>query len=209
MATPFGQRLWPSSVRSALAALQIPEPQRLVPGRRDGPAPVGRDGDLSHRTAVAFERADVWPLSRSQTRSVLSEDAETARRPSGVMATPFTEPLWPSSVRRLWPLSRSQTRSVLSSDAETARRLSGVMATPLTELAVAFERTDALAALQIPNSQRVVQDAETARRPSGVMATPCTERLWPSSVRSFGRSPDPKPAASCPRMPRPHGVRPV
>jgi len=34
------------------------------------------------------------PLSRSQSRSVRSQDAETARRPSGVTATATTSPIW-------------------------------------------------------------------------------------------------------------------
>ena len=38
----------------------------------------------------AVSKASSFLLSRSQTRSVLSSDAETARRPSGVMATPST-----------------------------------------------------------------------------------------------------------------------
>ena len=97
------------------------------------PATIVRPSNETAQEVVrpsAVSKASSFPLSRSQTRSVLSSDAETARRPSGVMATPFTERLWPSSVRRLWPLSGSQTRSVLSSDAETARRPSGVMVTP-------------------------------------------------------------------------------
>ena len=46
------------------------------------------------------------PDSRSHTFSVLSSDAETARRPSGVTATPLTESEWPSrvpSARKLHP----------------------------------------------------------------------------------------------------------
>src|ERR1700730_16405201 len=100
------------------------------------PATIVRPSDETAQEAVgpsAVSKASSFPLSRSQTRSVLSQDAETARRPSGVMATPVTQLLWPSSVRRLWPLSRSQTRSVLSSDAETAQRPSGVMAPPFTQ----------------------------------------------------------------------------
>src|SRR5271166_3906235 len=74
-----------------------------------------------------------FPLSRSQSRSVRSTEAETARRPSGVTATALTQFVWPSSGRIVWPLSRSQSRSVRSSEAETARRPSGVTATALTQ----------------------------------------------------------------------------
>jgi hypothetical protein len=43
------------------------------------------------------------PLSRSHTFSVLSRDADTARFPSAVTATPLTESEWPSSVKMAWP----------------------------------------------------------------------------------------------------------
>jgi hypothetical protein len=43
--------------------------------------------------------ASASPVSRSHTFSVLSPDADTARLPSGVTATPSTEAEWPSSVR--------------------------------------------------------------------------------------------------------------
>jgi hypothetical protein len=42
----------------ALAALQVPNAQRVVPGRRDRTASVRRDGGPVHPTAVAFERAE-------------------------------------------------------------------------------------------------------------------------------------------------------
>jgi Resolvase, N terminal domain len=44
-------------------------------------------------------KASSFPLSRSHTRSVLSADAESAQRPSGVMAIPLRKPLWPSRVQ--------------------------------------------------------------------------------------------------------------
>ena len=72
------------------------------------------------------------PLSTSHTFSVWSSDAETARRPSALTATPLTELVWPSRVRSSRPLSTSHTFSVLSSDAETARCPSGVTATAMT-----------------------------------------------------------------------------
>jgi hypothetical protein len=42
----------------ALAALQVPNPERVVPRRRDRAATVRRDGDPVYRIAVAFERAE-------------------------------------------------------------------------------------------------------------------------------------------------------
>jgi hypothetical protein len=54
------------------------------------------------------------PLSRSQTLRVLSQQPETARRPSGVTARATTELAWPPRVCKARPLSRSQTLRVLS-----------------------------------------------------------------------------------------------
>src|SRR5262249_60623734 len=48
---------------------------------------------------------NVWPVSKSQRRSVRSSEAEIACRPSGgLIATALTELVWPWSVRiRKWP----------------------------------------------------------------------------------------------------------
>ena len=79
--------------------------------------------------ASQWKAASGAPLSRSHTISVWSLDAETTRLPSGVTATPATDPEWPSSVHSQPPVYRSQTFSVWSPDAETARWPSGVTAT--------------------------------------------------------------------------------
>ena len=71
-------------------------------------------------------------VSRSQSFTVLSFDAETARRPSGVTATPHIVLPWPVRVHSSRPLSTSHTFSVLSSEAETARCPSGVTATAVS-----------------------------------------------------------------------------
>src|SRR5262249_45823059 len=52
--------------------------------------------------------------ARSQTFSVRSREADTAKRPSAVTATPFTQSVCPSRVRTACPVARSQTFSVLS-----------------------------------------------------------------------------------------------
>ena len=72
------------------------------------------------------------PLASSHTFSVWSQDAETARCPSGVTATASTGPEWPVRVRSSRPLPSSHTFSVWSQDTETARCPSGVTATAST-----------------------------------------------------------------------------
>jgi hypothetical protein len=72
---------------------------------RDGTA---NETQVSEPSAV--KESIAAPVLRSQTRSVLSKEAETARFPSGVTATALTASAWPSSVRRLAPVLRSQTR---------------------------------------------------------------------------------------------------
>src|SRR2546422_1505060 len=74
------------------------------------------------------------PLSKSQTITVQSSEAEIARRPSELSATPLTGPVCPVSVRCSCPSSTSQTFNVPSLDAEIARRPSALSATPMTGL---------------------------------------------------------------------------
>ncbi|EKD09503.1 hypothetical protein SPLC1_S190040 [Arthrospira platensis C1] len=73
------------------------------------------------------------PVSKSHSFRVLSNDAETARFPSGAIATAFTQLLCPVRVASSVPVSKSHSFRVLSLDAETARFPSGVMATAYTE----------------------------------------------------------------------------
>jgi hypothetical protein len=91
---------------------------------------------------VALLTAPVWPLrgspigcpvSASQSRSVLSDEAETMRRPSGEKAALRAALVWPLSGSPMGcPVSASQSRSVLSNEAETMRRPSGEKAAPRT-----------------------------------------------------------------------------
>src|SRR5208283_5263514 len=114
---------------------------------------------LSDDTAQAVELASAMndasscPLCMSHTRSVLSRDAETARRNG--------DPIHPISVaferthglaalqlphpQRVVPGCRDRTASI--------RRDSD----PIHPISVAFERTDSLAALQVPHPQRLVR----------------------------------------------------
>src|SRR4051812_6673100 len=50
------------------------------------------------------------PVSKCNSRSVLSLAPDRARRPSGSTATVWTAPLWPSNTCRLAPVSRSHIR---------------------------------------------------------------------------------------------------
>ena len=81
---------WPARVRSLAAALQIPHLQRVVIRRGDRPPPVRRHRHAMTPSEWPARVRSSRPLSRSHTFSVLSSDAETARRPSGVTATPLT-----------------------------------------------------------------------------------------------------------------------
>ena len=45
------------------------------------------------------EKAAIFPLSRAQSLSVRSQEADSAQRPSGVTATALTLSVWPSNVR--------------------------------------------------------------------------------------------------------------
>jgi len=69
------------------------------------------------------------PVSASQSRTVLSHDAVTMRRPSGLKAALVTVSSWPFSGSPMGlPASAFQSRTVLSHDAVTMRRPSGLKA---------------------------------------------------------------------------------
>ena len=159
-----------------LAALQVPDPQRSVIRAETARRPSGVTA-TALTCPYGLRACDVWPLSKSQSRSVRSSEADTARRPSGVTATALTQSVWPSSVRRVWPLSRSQSRSVRSLEPDTARRPSGVTATALTA-SVWPSSVRSVWPLSRSQSRSVrSSEPETARRPSGVTATALTVRM--------------------------------
>ena len=68
------------------------------------------------------------PLTASQTLSVLSDDPESRRAPSGLHAHEVTCQVCPQSVSRHSPLTASQTLSVLSHDPESRLAPSGLHA---------------------------------------------------------------------------------
>jgi hypothetical protein len=57
----------------------------------------------------------------SQMRTVLSQEAETRRVPSGEKAQRITGPLWPYRMATVVAVATSQRRSVFSQEAETRR----------------------------------------------------------------------------------------
>ena len=101
--------------------------------KRASPVPAQRHAIDS--VCVALEGAEFASPSPHPTPSAsCQQDADTARRPSPLNATPLTESVWPWRVRSSRPLSTSHTFSVLSEEAETARRPSSLKPTPMTGL---------------------------------------------------------------------------
>jgi hypothetical protein len=123
------------------------------------------------------------PLSRSQTRRVLSQIPETTRRPSSVTLT--LPRLACSRVRRHAPLLRSQTRSVSSELEDTTRRPSGVTLTPRISLPwpLRVRKHAPLSRFQTRNVWSKKPPDETAHRPSGVTLTLSIWRLRPARMR--------------------------
>ena len=94
---------FPSEGGYLFPAFQVPEPQRSVTRSRNSPEQVRHQRHGPDLSVWPSSVRIVWPLSRSQSRSVRSLDAETARSPSGVSATALTRSLWPSRVRITGP----------------------------------------------------------------------------------------------------------
>ena len=72
------------------------------------------------------------PVPASQSRSIVSFDADATSWPSGEKATALTEYEWPSSVLRQNPVPASQSRSVLSDEADATSWPSGEKTTAPT-----------------------------------------------------------------------------
>ena len=120
-------------VREFAPAFQVPHLQRLVIRGGDRPPPVPTHRHAIDSIRVALQGAQLAPsFPASHTFSVVSVEAETARLPSALTATPLTRQSGRAKVRSSRPLSRSHTFSVPSNEAETARRPSALTATPST-----------------------------------------------------------------------------
>jgi hypothetical protein len=100
------------------------------------------------------------PLSRSQTFSFLSELAEIARLPFGVIAMPVTlkecrSEVWPLSVLSRRPLSISQILSLPSPQAEMIRWPSGLDSTALAAGGT-LQGSEFTPSLHVPHLERAV-----------------------------------------------------
>src|SRR5271157_520595 len=131
--------------------------------------------NAQHRAASSQVKvASGTAFSISHNFSVLSPEAEIARRPSALTATPRTQAEWPLSVRSSRPLSTSHTFSLSSSEAETARRPSALTATPRTGPKWPG-RVRSSRPLSTSHTFNVwSEEAETASRPSPLTATSLT-----------------------------------
>jgi len=73
-----------------LASFEVPD-HGVVLGSRDDAPPVGFTATEFTAALCPVSQRVGAPVSRSQTATVLSWDAETARRPSGLNATDHTQ----------------------------------------------------------------------------------------------------------------------
>ncbi len=78
-------------------------------------------------------------VAASQSRTVVSFDADASSLESGEKATDQTQPLCPLSVCCSEPVTASQSRTVVSSDADASSLESGEKATDLTQLLCALK----------------------------------------------------------------------
>ncbi len=174
-ATASDRTEWPFRVRRAASAVHVPHLQRLV--LRTGDRQLARPPSPPRHGHIPEWPCRVRssrPLSSSHTFSVLSTDAETARRPSPLIATPVTQPCGPSGCAARARCPRPTLSASCPSEAETARRPSPLNATPLTPARWPC-RVRSSRPLSTSHTFSVLsQDAETASRPSSLIATPLT-----------------------------------
>ena len=153
------------------SALQVPQPQLSVIRGRDGPAPSGVTATALTPSVWPSSVRILWPLSKSQSRSVRSLEPETAWRPSGVTATARPSPY---GLRGCGWFGRSPGPTPAAFrhlDAETARRPSGVTATAPDRSSVWPSSVRMFGRFSKSQPQRPVIGSRDGRRPSGVTAT--------------------------------------
>jgi hypothetical protein len=128
-------------------------------------------------------RVCLWvPMAASQSRTVLSYEADATVVPSGEKATDMTESLWPLRVCLWAPMAASQSRTVLSFEADATVVPSGEKATDMTD-SLWPSRVCLWAPVAASQSRTVLSsEADATVVPSGEKATDMTESLWPSRV---------------------------
>ena len=86
----------------------VPNLESVILTGGDDPGAVRAHRTSVHLVGVAGEGASSAPVAASQILRVLSELAETIQVPSGLIAQPFTQPVWPVRVDRSVPVATSQ-----------------------------------------------------------------------------------------------------
>ena len=127
------------------------------------------------------------PVFASQSRRVVSIEAEASRWRSCENATSVIQPSWPSSIFCKAPVSASQRRTVWSSEADASRRPSGKNFAVFT---LSSWPSRILCSAPVSESQRrtvVIPGVDTSRWPLGENVTVIMRALWPSSI--FWRAP--------------------
>jgi hypothetical protein len=94
------------------ASVQVPHLQRLIRRGRNCPLPVRCNRRAKTEREWPSRVRSIRPVSAFHTISLRSSDAETARFPSGVTATPWTGLEWPSRVRKTRLALTSHTFSI-------------------------------------------------------------------------------------------------
>ena len=124
--------------------------------------------------------------SRSQTRTVLSSEQETARLPSAESTTELTTFTWPLRIFGLLLLSRSQTRKVLSDllpDLDTALLPSADNAKATISPLWHFRMQGVWLPFRSQTRRVLSFETETMRSPVADTAITRTESEWPSRTR--------------------------
>jgi len=148
------------------------------------------------------------PVSTSTPLSVLSREAETARRPSALTATPLTAIGVALQGAESRPLSQIPHLLAFCHPKRRPHAAIRLTATPVTKssglpgcgVPVRFPHSHTFSVLS--------HEAETATPPSTLTATPVTELEWPLRVLSSRRFPHPTPSAFCHPKARPHAAHP-
>ena len=161
------QPSWPFRAGDLGAGACVPQPRRVVVRRGHDPAAVRAERRALHPSFMASRRRDPAPIFASHSRAVLSRDAVTIRRPSGLNDALSTASFMALRAAIKLPLARvPQPRRPVAGRGHDPAAI-GAERRVQHRVFMAFERRDQASARRVPQPRRLVvaTRSRSGRRP--------------------------------------------
>ena len=150
----------------------VPDLHRFIVARGGDATAVGAERNAVTESVCPLSVSVSWPVTASQTLTVLSSLAEAMRRPSGLNATPVDGAGVSLERERLLAGRGIPDLDRLIVAGRGDATAVGAERHPIDAVGVSLERERLLAGRGIPDLDRLIVLAEAMRRPSGLNATP-------------------------------------